>query len=70
MPSKRQKPLPFQRTVVQRSARSTATASNPPVALHTPTPSNISSAPSAVSTPALRSPAPPLPVRPIALRHS
>jgi hAT family C-terminal dimerisation region/BED zinc finger len=70
MPSKRQKPLPFQRTVVQRSARSTATASDPPVALHTPTPSNISSAPSAVSTPALRSPAPPLPVRPIALRHS
>jgi hypothetical protein len=51
MPSKCQKPLPFQRTVIQCSTQSTATASNPPMALYTPVPSDISLAPSATSTP-------------------
>ena len=55
MPSKRQRPLPFQRTVIQRSTRSTATASDPPMALHTPAPSvsSVASTPTPILTPAL-----------------
>jgi hypothetical protein len=60
MPSKPQKPLPFQRTIIQHSTRSTATASNPLIALHTLA-SSGSLAPSIASTLTLapQSPAPP-----------
>ncbi len=73
MPPKRQKPLPFQRTAIQRAARSSATSAPTPDAQNaTPVPLEASASPalSATPTPTPRSPAPPLAGRPKQLRHS
>jgi hypothetical protein len=75
MPAKRQRPLPFQRTVIKRATRSSITTSdNPPSRHSTPAPSDSFTATSIALTPTFtpraRSPAPPLPERTKQLRNS
>ncbi len=78
MPQKRQRPLPFQRTIIPRATRSNTPSANqssaPSSQNGTPAPSEAStSAPPLVAstpTPTPRSPAPPLPERKKNLRNS
>jgi hAT family C-terminal dimerisation region len=70
--ARRQKPLPFSRTVVARATRSNTTSAAEPAAQNaTPAPSEGSASPvPSTPTPAPREPAPPLPSRQKTLRHS
>ena len=78
MPQKRQRPLPFQRTIIPRATRSNTPSANqssaPSSQNGTPAPSEASTSapPLAASTltPTPRSPAPPLPERKKNLRNS
>jgi hypothetical protein len=70
--ARRQKPLPFSRTIITRATRSNTTSAAEPAAQNaTLAPSKGSASPAlSIPTPAPQEPAPPLPSRQKQLRHS